>query len=196
MTESIVCLSGLAGTGILDTLLLTPLRLAIFPGCSAAMSGRWRNSSPCGEFVRFLHLALLFAAQGREGKPLGALFILPNRTKWRRTCGNWSSTPSPAIRVRIAPFTTPTSSRRYANSRPWTVPSSSTRRALSNRRARTSAPAAAFLCIRGVCARHAAAAALTDVTSALAIVVSESSGTVTVFHRGIAMLELEKPQPT
>jgi DNA integrity scanning protein DisA with diadenylate cyclase activity len=44
----------------------------------------------------------------------------------------------------------------------------------------------------GLGARHAAAAAITAVTSATALVVSESSGTVTVFHHGRALLELER----
>jgi DNA integrity scanning protein DisA with diadenylate cyclase activity len=47
----------------------------------------------------------------------------------------------------------------------------------------------------GLGARHASAAAITAATPAVAVVVSESSGDVTVFHRGQAILELEKPEP-
>jgi diadenylate cyclase len=45
----------------------------------------------------------------------------------------------------------------------------------------------------GLGARHAAAVAITVETDALAIVVSASSGTVTVFRKGQAILELERP---
>jgi diadenylate cyclase len=45
---------------------------------------------------------------------------------------------------------------------------------------------------RSLGSRHAAAAAITAVTHAIAIAVSASSGTVTVFHEGRAILELEK----
>jgi DNA integrity scanning protein DisA with diadenylate cyclase activity len=47
----------------------------------------------------------------------------------------------------------------------------------------------------GLGARHASAAAITAETDATAVVVSASSGTVTVFHKGHAILKLEKPVP-
>ena len=47
----------------------------------------------------------------------------------------------------------------------------------------------------GLGARHTAAAAITAKTEAIAVVISESSGTVTVFHEGKDILELEKTQP-
>jgi DNA integrity scanning protein DisA with diadenylate cyclase activity len=45
----------------------------------------------------------------------------------------------------------------------------------------------------GLGARHAAAASITSVTDAVAIVLSESSGTITAFHRGSPILELDRP---
>jgi DNA integrity scanning protein DisA with diadenylate cyclase activity len=47
----------------------------------------------------------------------------------------------------------------------------------------------------GLGARHAAAANFTASTDAIAVVISESSGTITVFHEGNPILELEKPVP-
>jgi diadenylate cyclase len=49
---------------------------------------------------------------------------------------------------------------------------------------------------RGLGARHAAALAITAVTKSFAIVISESSGTVTVYHEGRIAIELEKPEAT
>jgi DNA integrity scanning protein DisA with diadenylate cyclase activity len=46
----------------------------------------------------------------------------------------------------------------------------------------------------GLGARHAAALSITAVTDALATVVSSSSGTVTIFHEGKPILELERVQ--
>ena len=46
---------------------------------------------------------------------------------------------------------------------------------------------------RGLGSRHVAAAAITAGASALAVVISESSGSITVFAKGAALLELEKP---
>jgi diadenylate cyclase len=46
----------------------------------------------------------------------------------------------------------------------------------------------------GLGARHQAAAGITDVTSAVAIAVSQSTGHVTVFRRGHIIADLEKPR--
>ena len=48
---------------------------------------------------------------------------------------------------------------------------------------------------QGLGSRHLAAAAATAKTNSLAIVISESSGTVTVFSRGAQVLSLRKPGP-
>ncbi len=47
----------------------------------------------------------------------------------------------------------------------------------------------------GLGTRHTAAAAITAASEAIAVVISESSGTVTVFHEGKEILKLEKTQP-
>jgi len=48
----------------------------------------------------------------------------------------------------------------------------------------------------GLGARHAAAMSITAVTDAIAFAISASSGTITVFHQGQAILELERPEHT
>jgi DNA integrity scanning protein DisA with diadenylate cyclase activity len=45
----------------------------------------------------------------------------------------------------------------------------------------------------GLGTRHAAAAAVTTETDAIAVVVSASSGAITVFHEGKPIIELENP---
>jgi DNA integrity scanning protein DisA with diadenylate cyclase activity len=47
----------------------------------------------------------------------------------------------------------------------------------------------------GLGARHAAAAAVTAGSGALAVVVSQSTGTVSLFKSGALVLALEKPAP-
>jgi DNA integrity scanning protein DisA with diadenylate cyclase activity len=58
------------------------------------------------------------------------------------------------------------------------------------------APTSSHKLAPGLGARHAAAAAITACVTATAVVLSESSGTVTVFHDGRSILELERPQPS
>ena len=47
---------------------------------------------------------------------------------------------------------------------------------------------------RGMGARHQAAAGITFATNCMAVAVSESTGTVTIFRRGQVVTEIEKPQ--
>ncbi|MCA9244705.1 MAG: diadenylate cyclase, partial [Phycisphaerales bacterium] len=47
---------------------------------------------------------------------------------------------------------------------------------------------------RGLGARHQAAAAITSVTEAIAITISHSTGSVTVFRNGRIVTEIEKPR--
>ncbi|RME36449.1 MAG: hypothetical protein D6788_11575, partial [Planctomycetota bacterium] len=47
---------------------------------------------------------------------------------------------------------------------------------------------------QGLGARHQAAAAITHLTRAIGVTVSESTGTVTVFRGGLMVAELEKPR--
>jgi DNA integrity scanning protein DisA with diadenylate cyclase activity len=49
---------------------------------------------------------------------------------------------------------------------------------------------------RGLGARHHAAAAITAVTDAIAVTVSESTGSVTIFRGGRIVTEIEKPRST
>ena len=49
---------------------------------------------------------------------------------------------------------------------------------------------------RGLGARHHAAAAITAVTDAIAVTVSESTGSVTIFRRGRIVTEIQKPRST
>jgi DNA integrity scanning protein DisA with diadenylate cyclase activity len=48
---------------------------------------------------------------------------------------------------------------------------------------------------QGLGARHHAAAGITAVTDSIAVTVSESTGTVTVFRGGGLITEIEKPRP-
>ena len=47
---------------------------------------------------------------------------------------------------------------------------------------------------RGLGARHHAAAAITAVTGAIAVTVSESTGSVTIFRGGQIVTEIQKPR--
>ena len=74
LEESTVCLSGIGGSGRLDTLLISSPHRE-FPGPQArpqAVAGR--HGDP--RVAQILDIALRFAVQGREGKPIGTIFVL------------------------------------------------------------------------------------------------------------------------
>ena len=49
---------------------------------------------------------------------------------------------------------------------------------------------------RGLGARHHAAAAITAVTDSIAVTVSASTGSITIFRRGRIITEIQKPRST
>ena len=75
LNETVLCVAGMAGSGRLDLLLVTkPNR--DFSWLKEADLDRTRSLVNPKEFGRLLELSLRFAAEGREGKPLGAVFVL------------------------------------------------------------------------------------------------------------------------
>jgi len=46
---------------------------------------------------------------------------------------------------------------------------------------------------KGLGSRHVAAAGITSLTNAIAIVISESAGTVRIFKKGKVFMEIERP---
>lgn len=147
-------------------------------------------------FQRVLTLALELANEGREGKPVGALFVI----------GNWREIQKHIEQNIMNPF------RGYTEKE---------RNILDDQMRNTvkefSAIDGAFIIKgngvivsagttlrpdisgydlpQGLGARHAAAAAITSSTRSIAITVSESTGTVRLWRRGKMIIEIEKAPP-
>ncbi|MCX7642568.1 MAG: diadenylate cyclase [Armatimonadetes bacterium] len=190
--DSLICLAGPPHAHRLDTLLLLKVRdeFELF-----AVSDQLLTEHVNPEvFEQVLELAIQIAAEGREGKPLGALFVV----------GDYENVSRYATQLVLNPF------KGYDESE---------RNILDPRLAETikefCAIDGAFL-IRGdgvieaagaflhpgfphedlpmgLGARHAAAAGITAVTNAVAITISASTGTVRVFRKGKMVIEIERP---
>ena len=193
LDESVLCLSGVAGSQRLDTLLIAnPAR--DFPWFRKRDIERTRQVIATRVFARVAEIALRFAAEGREGKPIGTIFVIGDMEQL-----------APYLRQLILnPFEGhPQKLRNIFN--PDFLESLRELSALDgafviNRRGVVetagtylNAPTTKVSLPTGYGARHTAAAALTGVVEALAVVISESSGSVTVFHGGEIILEFEKP---
>lgn len=189
-TESIVCLVGVSGSKRLDNLLIAnPQRdFDWFKGGS-----RGKSRLPISQaFIRLIDIALRFASEGREGKSIGTIFLL----------GDIEELKSIARPLILNPCHGHPKKSRSIND-PEFVETMREFAALDggfliDRKGIVEA-AAVYLdapvtkkvkVSRGLGSRHVAAAAATAQTNSLAIVISESSGTVTVFSKGSKVLSL------
>lgn len=194
LNDTVLCLSGMAGSGRLDLMLVTKPNHD-FPWLRQADLDRTRYLLSPREFGRLLELALRFAAEGREGKPIGAIFVLGDMRELepylRQLILNPCKGHARALRSIHKPEFAE-SLREFCGldgaivvSRSGIVESVGTY---------LDAPTGSVRLRQGLGARHAAAAAITKVTDAVAFAISESSGTVMLFDNGRPILELERPR--
>jgi DNA integrity scanning protein DisA with diadenylate cyclase activity len=144
-------------------------------------------------FEATLTMALELAHQGREGRPIGAIFVLGDDEEVMRY----------SRQMIINPFEGhPETSRNILdpNLRETVKGFASLDGAFVIRKDGVLVAAGRHLNAAydgdslptGLGARHAAAAAITEVTRSLALTISESTGTVTVFRSGKIMMTLER----
>jgi len=148
-------------------------------------------------FEAVLNLVLQLANEGREGKPVGAIFVVGDHEKVLEISRQITINPfrgyeesernvlDPGLRDTIKEFAALDGA--FVLSADGTVVTSG--RHLSAALEGEDFP-------QGLGSRHVAAAGISDVTSAIAITISESTGTVRVFKGGKILVELEKAGPT
>lgn len=148
-------------------------------------------------FDRLLTLSLELAEEGKEGKPLGTIFILGDDQKVMELSHQMVMNPFAGV---------PEAERNIMNSRlKETIREFATidgafvirndgvilaaGRHLKASAEDTNLP-------QGLGARHRAAAAITALTDAIALVISESTGGVRIFSQGELFMEIEKTPRT
>lgn len=193
LDDRVMCLSGVAGSQTLDTLMVTKPKVD-FPWLGAEGLERTRNLVAPREFGRLLEICLQFAKEGREGKSIGTSFVVGEvdqlapylRQLILNPCAGHSrqarSIHNEDFQETLREFSALDGA--MVVDKKGIVQSAGTY---------LDAPTKKVKLRRGWGARHASAASITAVTDALSIVLSESSGTVTVFDDGRPVLELEKP---
>jgi DNA integrity scanning protein DisA with diadenylate cyclase activity len=195
--DIVVSLSGLADSGSLDSLFVTEVgrELELYSTNLADEAER----PPSGEpevLERVMDIASALGSEGREGKPVGALFVVGD-----------SETVLPLTRQLILnPFHGYAEEDRniLAAGIDETIKElSAIDGAFIVRGDGVVEAAGAYIKVvsqdefdlpQGLGARHQAAAAVTAVTDATAVAVSESTGTVSIFRGGRILVELEKPR--
>ena len=191
---SVVCLTGVAGSKRLDMLvIINPSRdFSWFRDHEVAKVDKKLLSR---EFVRLLEIVTRLAAEGREGKPIGTAFVLGDIERvephTRPLIFNPCKGHPQATRSIHNPEFLETLRELAALDGAFLIDK---RGVVDRAGAYLDAPAGKKVKVRkGLGSRHVAAAAITAETPALAFVISESSGNITVFAQGAALLELEKP---
>ncbi len=193
--DSVVGLTGIAGTGVLDTIVCMELGEEFEMFASADTS----QLSDCAEphvLERVLDIAITLGNEGREGKPVGTCFVIGSADAVRRHSRPMVLNPfkgydeqernvmDVAVQETLKEFATIDGAFLV---RPDGVVEAGGLH-LETGGQEVEVP-------RGLGSRHQSAAAITALTDALAITVSQSSGNVTVFRDGKVVMEIEKPRP-
>jgi len=193
--DRIVCTTGIDGSGRIDTILVLEMGTEI-----ELLAGQAAEPLPEGVtpavFERVLTLASELGLEGREGKPVGTLFVL----------GDSESVLTQSRQLVINPFYGyPESDRNILD--PWLEETIKEFSAidgafivrgdgvvLSAGRYLSPAARAETPLSQGLGTRHEAAAAITGTTQAVALCISQSTGTISIFRHGRLMTDIQKPR--
>lgn len=150
------------------------------------------TSVPLDTLKTAVDLAVAVGREGREGKPVGALFIVGDHRQVLKHCRPLGFDPVKGYgtherqlndsKVREAIKEIAQLDGAFVVAADGTVVAACQH---------ISAPTADITLSKGLGARHWAAASISRVTAAIAITVSESNGTVRVFQNGEVMLRIE-----
>ena len=189
--ERVLGLSGVTGSQRLDTLVIAkPER--DYPWLRHHKS----EVAVTRHLARLLEIALRFAREGREGSPIGAIFVLGGRENLsfhlRQLILNPLQGHPQTARSIHNPNFLETLRELAALDGAFVV---NRRGVVESAGTYLNAPVGPGRLSPGLGARHAAAMAITTVTDATAVVISSSSGTVSVYDGGETVLELERAHP-
>lgn len=193
--DRVLCLSGLDGSGTIDTVLVLDLgtEVEMFAGSAADLLPP--DVKPA-VFERLLTLASELGLEGREGRPVGTLFIL----------GDSDRVMSQSRQLVINPFHGyPEGERNVLDHRlEETIKEFSAIDGaflirgdgvlLSAGRYLTPQSSRKEPLPQGLGARHEAAAGITFGTGAIALSVSQSTGTISIFKGGQLVTDIQKPR--
>lgn len=191
--DKIVCLTGLPELQNLDTISVLEIGKEFELVGSLDHAAITESTSP-QVFQAVLSLALELANQGREGRSVGAIFVIGDQDKVYHYSRQMIINPFKGyaaadrnildgkLKDTIKEFSTLDGA--FVIGGTGVVMCAG--RHLNAAYTGEGLP-------HGLGARHAAAAAITGVTKAVAVTISESTGTVTIFKEGKILMEIERP---
>lgn len=191
--DKIVLVTGIPEMGTLDSIFLMDTARESEILTSPGVNGISENVKP-EVFEETLTIAMEFASRGREGKPVGTIFVIGDEEKVLQFSKQMIINPfkgyteeernllNPKLRETLREFSAIDGA--FVISKEGLVLSAG--RYLSAASDEETIP-------RGLGSRHIAAAGITAMTKAIAIVISESTGDVRIFKNGKILMEIEKP---
>jgi diadenylate cyclase len=190
--DRVVCVSGLPEAGMLDTIVVMQVGTETEVMTTAGI-GDFAKQVKAGVFDTVLELALELANEGREGKPVGTIFVIGDIKALKEHVRQLVLNPfkgysererrilDPSVRGTIKEFSTIDGA--FIIDTKGVVHSAGTY--LEGHATSGDLPP-------GLGARHQAAASITAaVPGSIAIAVSESTGEVRVFRQGLAVTDIE-----
>ncbi|MBN2224592.1 MAG: diadenylate cyclase [Deltaproteobacteria bacterium] len=191
--DRIVCVTGVASFGNNDSIVVidTGKELEIF---SSANLLDIPDSVRADVFETVLKLAMELAARGREGKSVGTIFVLGDEERVLQLSRQLIINPfkgyseeelsvhDPQLRDAIKEFSAIDGAFVIRGDGVLITAGRHLNAALEEE----DMP-------KGLGSRHVAAAGITSLTEAIAIVISESAGTVRIFKKGRVFMEIERP---
>jgi DNA integrity scanning protein DisA with diadenylate cyclase activity len=191
-SDRLVCLSGSARYGVLDNLMVMDVGREFEIFSSKALDIASQMEFP-HVFNRLLTLVLELAEEGKEGKPLGTIFVLGDHKKVMELSSQMVINPFqnvPEEERNIMDQRLKETIREFAAIDGAFVIRDDGVILAAGRHLKASAEDTDLP--QGLGARHRSAAGITTLTNALAIVISESTGDVRIFSRGKIFMEIEK----
>ena len=153
---------------------------------------RLETQVPLETLRTVVDLAVEIGREGREGKPVGALFVVGNHRKVMGLSHEQVHDPfrgySRKDRLIRSPRVRESMKELAQIDGAFVISSDGVVQAAGRI---LDAPAEGLTLSKGLGARHWAAAAISKVTDAIAIAVSESTGTVRIFQNGVVVLRIE-----
>ena len=193
--DKIVCLTGIPAFGTLDCIVVLDIGKERELLISTHIS-QIAQHIPSAVFEAVLNLAVELASQGREGKPVGTIFVLGDHQKVmqfsRQTIFNPFHGYPEEERNILNPELRETLKEFAALDGAFVLREDGV--VLSAGRHLSAALDSTVDLPQGLGSRHVAAAGITSVTTAVAIAISESTGDVRIFKDGAIFMEIEKPQ--
>jgi len=193
--DRIVCLTGIDGSGTIDTIIVIDLgsELEMF---AAAAADPLPKDVTAAVFERLLSLASELGLEGREGRPVGTIFVVGDSDRVLTQSHQLVMNPfhgypeternilDPRLEETIKEFSAIDGAFVVRGDG---VLLSAGRYLAAHSRLEQTLP-------QGLGTRHEAAAAITMTTDAVALCVSQSTGTISIFKQGRLITDIAKPR--